>query len=97
MVYRDMSFPSATIIMSDAVPQKHQGVAASLVNVVVNYSISIGLGFAGTVEAYINNGGLTDADILKGYRGAQYMGCGLSGLGFLTAAMFVLHEYRGRQ
>ncbi|PZD38946.1 MelB, Na+melibiose symporter transporter [Pyrenophora tritici-repentis] len=39
----DMSFPAATLIMSNAVAKRHQGMAASLVNTVVNYSISIGV------------------------------------------------------
>jgi hypothetical protein len=43
---------------------------ASIVMTVVNYSISLGLGFAGTVETNINNGGLTKEDKLLGYCGA---------------------------
>jgi MFS family permease len=53
----DMSFPAATIILSRAMPRRHQGLAASLVNTFVNYSISIGLGFAGTVQGQVNDGG----------------------------------------
>lgn len=83
----DMSFPAATIILSNSMPHEHQGLAASLVNTVVNYSISIGLGFAGTVERYINEGGTNP---LKGYRGSWYMGVGLSGLGIFVGALFVL-------
>jgi hypothetical protein len=44
----DMSFPARTLIMSDAVEKKYQRMAASLVNTVVNYSISIGVGITGT-------------------------------------------------
>ena len=72
--------------MSNAMPREHQGVAGSLVNTVVNYSISLGLGFAGTVESYVNDGG---GDTLKGYRGASYMGVGLAGLGVLLATCFM--------
>ncbi|KAK6949825.1 hypothetical protein Daesc_008146 [Daldinia eschscholtzii] len=85
----DMSFPAGTLILSDAVPRKHQGIAASLVNTVVNYSISLGLGFAGTVETQVNKGGETPADILKGYRGAYYMGIGLASLGVIVCIAFV--------
>ncbi|TGO45413.1 hypothetical protein BCON_0395g00020 [Botryotinia convoluta] len=67
----DMSFPAATILLSNSMHKDHQGLAASLVNTVVNYSISIGLGIAGTVEVQINNGGKNPRDLLKGYRGAQ--------------------------
>lgn len=50
----DMSFPSATILLSGKVGPENQGVAMSLVNTVVNYSISLGLGLAGTVQAHID-------------------------------------------
>lgn len=35
----DMSFPSATIVISNSVDKEHQGVAASLVNTIVSESI----------------------------------------------------------
>lgn len=85
----DLSFPAATLILSNAVTKEHQGIAASLVNTVVNWSISIGLGFAGTVEVHVNNGGLTRADLLKGYRGGWYIGVGLSGLGMIVSLIFL--------
>ena len=85
----DMSFPAGTIILSRAMPREHQGLAASLVNTFVNYSISIGLGFAGTIEGQVNDGG---KNILKGFRGAYYMGVGLSGLGAAIALLFCFVE-----
>lgn len=85
----DMSFPAATVILSNAVPKKQQGIGASLVNTVVNYSISIGLGIAGTVEVHVNRGGRTDADLLKGYRSAEYLGIGLAGLGIAVSLVYV--------
>lgn len=87
----DMSFPAATILLSNALPRKHQGAAASLVNTVVNYSISIALGMAGTIEGHVNHGGNTPEDLLLGYRGAWYFGMGLGGLGIFVALSFVLH------
>lgn len=84
---RDMSFPSGILILSNSMPQKDQGVAGSLVNTVVNYSISLGLGFAGTVERYVND---DNKDVLKGYRGATYMGIGLAGLGTIIATCFLV-------
>lgn len=45
----DMSFPSTIAIVSQSLPAEHQGTASALVNVVVNYSISMGLGIAGTI------------------------------------------------
>ncbi|KAJ9498654.1 multidrug-resistance type transporter aminotriazole resistance [Exophiala xenobiotica] len=89
----DMSFPAATIILSNSVSKEHQGIAASLINTVVNYSISLGLGFAGTVDVHINNGGKTPEDVLRGYRGAWYLGIGLAGLGLLVSIIFLLRGY----
>jgi len=59
----DMSFPAANIVLSDRMSDEHQGVAASLVNTVLNYSISLGLGLAGTIEVHVNNNG---TELLKG-------------------------------
>ncbi|KAF3034319.1 hypothetical protein E8E12_004704 [Didymella heteroderae] len=86
----DMSFPAGTLIMSNAVEKRHQGMAASLVNTIVNYSISIGVGIAGTVETHINNGGHTEEDELRGYRAAMYLGIGFGAMGVLTSLLFLL-------
>lgn len=48
----NLSFPAATILLSSAMPREDQGIAASLVATMVNYCISCGLGFAGTVHRY---------------------------------------------
>ncbi len=82
---------AATLILGNFVPKEHQGIAASLVATVVNYSISIGLGIAGTVESHVNNEG---QDLLKGYRGALYAGIGLSGTAVLLSLLFVVSEWR---
>ena len=37
----DMSFPAASIILSDYLPNHHQGMAGSLVSTVINYSVSL--------------------------------------------------------
>lgn len=83
----DMSFPAATVILSNHMPPEHQGLAASLVNTVVNYSISMALGIAGTVEVY--------APFDKPFqqnRNAFYSAIGLSGMGVLLGAMFFAHS-----
>lgn len=83
----DMSFPAATVILSNAVEKKHQGIAASLINTVVNYSISLGLGFAATVEVYTVDG---EADpTITGLRHAYYMSFGLAGLGLVISLCYV--------
>lgn len=85
----DTSFPAAAMIFSNAVPQQYQGMGASIVMTVVNYSISLGLGFAGTLETNINHGGLTKADQLHGYQGALWFSVGLAGLGLVLSLLFV--------
>ncbi|KAH7007199.1 major facilitator superfamily-domain-containing protein [Ilyonectria destructans] len=90
----DMSFPAATLILSNSVKREHQGIAASLVSTVVNYSISLGLGFAATVEVHVNSGGETRSDLLFGYRAAWYMAVGLSGLGLAVSLIYFLKRKR---
>ncbi|KAL3480850.1 major facilitator superfamily domain-containing protein [Aspergillus californicus] len=87
----DMSFPSGTLLLSNSMPRAHQGLAASLVTTTVNYSISLGLGFAGTVESKLSNDG---RDVLRGYRGALYLGIGLAGLGLVLSVLFMLTHWR---
>ncbi|KAB5518771.1 major facilitator superfamily-domain-containing protein [Coniochaeta sp. 2T2.1] len=86
----DMSNPAAIILLSNSVSKEHQGIAASLVVTVVNYSISLALGVGGTIEVNTNSGG---RDILGGYRGAQFFGLGLGALGIVLAAAFLLQSY----
>lgn len=86
-----MSFPAATLLLSNLMAKEHQGVAASLVNTVVNYSISIALGIAGTIEGHVNDGGKSE---LKGYRSAWYLGIGMAGSGTILACIFGLHNWR---
>ncbi|KAL2848141.1 putative MFS multidrug transporter [Aspergillus pseudoustus] len=91
----DISFPALATILSDSVPVNHQGAAASLVNTVVNYSIAIGLGIAGTVEAEVVHDG---GDTLLGYRAALWTSVGLSGLAFIVALVYaVCTEYSQRE
>ncbi|KZP18120.1 MFS general substrate transporter, partial [Athelia psychrophila] len=83
----DMSFPASNIMVSNFMPRNQQGLSASLVNTVINYSISIGLGVAGTVESRIlANGGST----LEGYRSAWYVGIGLGVLGMAISVCLLL-------
>ena len=66
-----MSFTASTIILSAAMPAQHQGMAASLVTTMANYSISLFLGVVGTIERY--SGG----SALQSYRAAWWFGVGL--------------------
>lgn len=88
----NLSFPAGTILMSNALPKENQGIAASLVSTTVNYSISIGLGFAGTIDKYITPDASAPGgqNLLRGYRGAWWFGFGLCGFGLLVALSAVL-------
>jgi len=81
----DMNFTGAMIILSDSIPREHQGMVFSLVNMVLNYSVSIGLGVAGTVAVY-NVPNETD---LNFYRYAWYTGLGFSGIGILITLIWI--------
>ena len=89
----DMSFPAATLILSDAMAKEHQGMAASLVNTIVNYSISLALGFAGTIQGHVSDGGTTPEDVLLGYRGAWSFAIGISGVGLVLSLVFLAKGY----
>lgn len=81
----DFSFPSGTIILSNSMAREDQGVAASLVTTVVNYSISLSLGIAGTITRHLTGQSLNPNAILNGYRGAFYYAIGLDLLGLVIA------------
>jgi MFS family permease len=83
----DISFPAASLIVSNTIPEQQQGVAASMVNMAINWSISFGLGIAGTVQSQIIKNGKSNLP-LDGYRSASYTGIGLSGLGIIVALVF---------
>lgn len=86
----DMSFPAASLVISDFVPETKQGNAASLVNTILNYSVSIGLGIAGTVEVQLNRGGTNQANLLRGYRSAWRVGIGLASLGIFMSVLLTI-------
>lgn len=86
----DMSFPSATILLSNNTPKHDQGIASSLINTTLNYSISLALGIAGTIVGNVNASG---DNVLGGYRAAWYFGIGLDGIAAVIAAYFAI-RYR---
>ncbi|RDA94036.1 hypothetical protein CP533_5301 [Ophiocordyceps camponoti-saundersi (nom. inval.)] len=88
----DCSFPAATLILSNAVPRRHQGMGASLVSTVVNYGIAIGVGLAGTVEMHVQGDPDTAEGRLQGYRGALFVGLGVAALGLAVCLVFILRD-----
>ncbi|PKK51783.1 hypothetical protein CI102_3137 [Trichoderma harzianum] len=80
----DMSFPAAIL-----------GMAMSLVNTIVNYSISLCLGIAGTIEQQVTKTKPEGpATVLFGYHSAEYFSCGIVGFGLLLSLVFVWRAQR---
>jgi hypothetical protein len=90
----NMSLPAATLLLSNSVSERYQGLATSLVVTVVNYSVSVGIGLGATVEWQVNGGADTTAAILSGYRAALWMSVGLARLGLIICLAFLANEIR---
>lgn len=82
----DMSFPAASIILSDYLPNHHQGMAGSLVSTVINYSVSLFLGMSSCVETEIK---LSTHNVLLSYRSGLYFGIGVASLGIFCSLIFI--------
>jgi MFS family permease len=79
------SYPAGSVILSNAVPRESQGIAASLISTMVNYSISLGLGVAGSIERYVEE----DQGPLASWKAGLWFGVALDVLGLVISAVFV--------
>lgn len=86
----DLSFPAASLILSDFLPKADQGMAASLVSTVINYSVSFYLGVSSTVEIEVYK---KTNDTLKSYRAPEYFGIGVSALAVLVSIIFIITQH----
>lgn len=87
----DLSFPSSSIILSDFLPKENQGMGGSLVNTVVNYSVSLFLAIASTPDAqYKKNSG---GNVLTGFRAGIWFGVGCVGTAVLIAVVLIFVEH----
>lgn len=86
----DFSFPAASLILSDFLPKEHQGMAGSLVNTVVNYSVSLFLAIGSTVEIEVFE---KTNDTLQSYRAAAYFGTGIAALSVVISIIFIFTEH----
>ncbi|CAH0045795.1 unnamed protein product [Clonostachys solani] len=84
----DLAYVAAQLIASNSVGRRHQGVAGSLIGTLNLYGNSLGLGFAGTIEAQVSNG-LEIGDIVLGYRAALYFGMALGVVALILNFAFV--------
>lgn len=82
----DLSFPAASIILSDYLPPHQQGMAGSLVATVVNYSVSLALAMGSVVEFEVNK---RTGDELHAIRLALHFGIALAGAGVCFLLVFV--------
>lgn len=89
----NLSFPTATVILSNSFPRTKQGLAASLVASFVCYSISIGLGFAGTVDYYTTKGLPPTMETTElAIRNALRMAMGFAGLALVLSICYVIYD-----
>ncbi|KIV99482.1 uncharacterized protein PV09_08902 [Verruconis gallopava] len=90
----DMSLSAASAILSDHMSQARREVTMSIVSSVVNISISVALGIAGTIELSLVHDLSTPDEMLKGFRYAFYSGVGLSMTGLICGALYFLLSMR---
>lgn len=83
----DITFPAASLVLSDHLPKRHQGMASSLVSTMTNYGLSASLGFAATAEVKVF---AHTGDLLKSYHAAMYVGVGIAGLGCVLGVVLIL-------
>jgi len=79
-----LGYSSGAVIVSNSVSKDDQGVASSVISLIGNYSLSIGMAMASNLEVKINNDGM---DKLHGYRGAFWLGCAFAGLATVATAI----------
>jgi DHA2 family multidrug resistance protein-like MFS transporter len=87
----DLSFPAASLILSDNLPIEQQGMAGLLVTTVTNFSVSLILGISSTAEIEVFR---RTGNTLLSYRAALYLGIGVSGLGVLCSFVFIYQHLR---
>ena len=89
----DFIYTAAQIIACNSVQKRHQGVAGSLIGTLQLYGTSLGVGFAGVVDIHTDS---TEADPVKGYRNALYLGIGLGAASLLLDIIFVRMPREGK-
>ncbi|UPL02881.1 hypothetical protein LCI18_013815 [Fusarium solani-melongenae] len=85
----DFVYVAAQVIASNSVSKKEQGLAGSLIGTLNLYGNSLGLGFAGTIEA--NMAKRHSSEVL-GFRSALWFGAALSAVALLLDLSFVRME-----
>ncbi|KAG7195947.1 uncharacterized protein KQ657_002333 [Scheffersomyces spartinae] len=82
----DISFPAASILISDFLPLEHQGMGGSLINTSVNYSNAFFLALSLSVEKLIFD---STQSTIQSYRAAMYFAIGVAALGVFCSIVFI--------
>lgn len=91
----DFVYLAAQVIASNSVGRKYQGVASSLVGTLNLYGVSLGLGFAGTIETEVTKSSRgfghsgKGEEIAAGFRAALYFSAALAAVGLILNFAFV--------
>jgi MFS family permease len=91
----DFVYLAAQVIASNSVKRKHQGIASSLVGTLNLYGVSLGLGFAGTIEVevgkkFLRLGGVQSMEAtMSGFKAALYFSAALATIGLILDFAFV--------
>ncbi|CAN6660456.1 low affinity ammonium transporter [Trichomonascus vanleenenianus] len=91
-----MGFPAATLLLSEGVQEAYQGIAASLVNTVVNYGVITGISMAQTVQFNIVPSPQNPSEFLKGIHSAAYVGIGFGALSLVVSLGALLRGLKDR-
>ncbi|CCD27464.1 uncharacterized protein NDAI_0K02730 [Naumovozyma dairenensis CBS 421] len=93
----DISFPSATLLLTNGIPPEIQGICAALVGSVLNYGTAIGPPIAQTIIQYQCESCMSDPHdkkaFLKGIHIAGAVGVGCSGIAVLIGIYGTITEY----
>jgi MFS family permease len=77
-------YPAAQVIATNSVATQDQGIAGSLISILLGYGLSIGIGMAGTVDRYTKRG---HGSLVYGHRCAFYFAVALASVGLAGALL----------
>lgn len=93
----DLSFPAASIVLSDNLPKANQGMAGSLISTMMNYAMSLFLGVAGVVQTQVSKNienrhpeYSEQKKTQMSYRGAMYFAVGSAGLAIVISSSYAI-------
>ncbi|GLA56029.1 hypothetical protein AnigIFM63604_003970 [Aspergillus niger] len=79
----DVTYNVTNIFVTTSVPERQQGLAAAVANIILFLGISFWLGWGDFTSAQVNG------DLRARYQAALWMAVGLAGLGLIIMVLFV--------